>query len=359
MQIGIVGLPSSGKTTLFQTMTRTHLDEAAAQRKQTNLAVVKVPDPRVDQLADVFQPKRRVYTSVEFVDVIGLSKGDRDSTQFTSSFLGGVRTNDALIHVVRMFDDPMCPHPEGSLNPARDLRLLEEEFLLTDMAVVENRFARLRKQTARVDDVAKAELRALEKCYAALEQERPVRTLEFEPAEDRVVRGYQFLTAKPLLAVLNLPEDQIGRQEELLAPLREQFAPQGLAFDAFSGKVEMELAQLPDEDAAAFMADYGIEESALTRIIRSAYQMLGLISFLTCGDDECRAWTIKRGANAQQAAGAIHTDLSDRFIRAETVHFDDFITLGSMSACKERGVWRLQGKDYVVRDGDILSIRHG
>ncbi len=360
MQIGIVGLPSSGKTTLFQTITRTHLDEAARARKQANVAVVKVPDPRVDALAEVFRPKRRVFTSIEFVDVVGLSTGDRESTQFTTGFLANVKSNDALLHVVRGFEDPLCPHPEGSLDPARDVRLLEEEFLLSDMAAVETRFEKLRKQS-RVpnNELQKLELAALEKCYAALEQERPLRTLTLEPAEERVIRGYQFLTAKPMLVVLNLPEEQIGAPETPLAPLQERYAAAGLAFAAFSGKVEMELAQLAEEDAAAFMAEYGLTESALTRLIRSAYELLGLISFLTCGEDECRAWTVRRGATAQEAAGAIHTDLSARFIRAEQVHFDDFVAHGSMNACKENGVWRLQGKDYLVRDGDILSIRHG
>ncbi len=359
MQIGIVGLPSSGKTTLFQTMTRTLLDEGAAQKKQTNIAVVKVPDRRVDRLAEIFRPKRSVFTSVEFVDVIGLAKGDRNSTQFTSAFLANVKTNDALIHVVRAFDDLTCPHPEGSVDPARDVRLLETEFLLSDMAVVENRFERLRKQATKISAEGKAELTALETCYAALEQERPLRTLELDPAEARIVRGFQFLTAKPTLVVLNVGEEGMAEREQLAAALRAKFPNEGLAFDSFVGQVEMELAQLSDEDADAFMADYGLTESALHRIIGSAYEMLGLISFLTCGEDECRAWAIRRGASAQEAAGAIHTDLMTRFIRAETVHFDDFVELGSMTACKEKGVWRLQGKEYVVQDGDILNIRHG
>ena len=186
MQVGIVGLPSSGKTTLFQTMTRTHLDEAALPRKQANLAVVKVPDPRVDALAEVFRPKKRVFTSIEFVDVVGLNKGDRESTQFTSSFLNNVKTNDALMHVVRLFEDEVYPHPEGSLDPARDVRLLEEEFLLADMALVESKFERVRKPNRTANDpAAKLEVTALEKCYAALEKEQPLRTLELEPNEAR------------------------------------------------------------------------------------------------------------------------------------------------------------------------------
>ena len=360
MRIGIVGLPSSGKTTLFQTMTHTHLDEAARQRKQANVAVVKVPDSRVDQLAEVFHPKRSVLTSIEVVDVIGLSRGDSATTQFNSAFLQNVRNTDALIHVIRAFHNPTCPHPEGSINPARDLRLLETEFILSDLAVIENRFAPLRKQMQRVAaDAAKAEMAVLERCYAALEQEHPLRTVAFDIEEQRILRGYQFLSAKPLLAALNLPEEEMRTQSGAIAALQEQFQHEGIAFDAFSGKVEMELSQLTEEDAAAFMAEYGLRQSALTRIISTAYEMLGLISFLTYGDDECRAWAVRSGATAQEAAGVIHTDLQTRFIRAETVNFADFVAHGSMAACKKHGAWRLQGKSYIVQDGDILSIRNG
>jgi ribosome-binding ATPase len=360
MRIGIVGLPFSGKSTLFQTITCTHLDEAVLQRKQANVAVVKVPDSRVDRLAEVFRPKRSVLTAIEFVDVIGLSRGDAATTQFNTAFLQNVRNTDALIHVVRVFEEQTCPHPEGSIDPARDLRLLEAEFILSDMAVIENRLERLRKQMQRqTTEAAKVELAALERCYAALEQERPLRQVELEGEEERLMRGYQFLSAKPLLAALNLPEEQMGAHAEMLDQLKDQFQQDGITFDAFSGKVELELAQLSEEDAVAFMAEYGLNQSALARIISAAYRMLGLISFLTCGEDECRAWTVRRGATAQEAAGVIHTDLQTRFIRAETVSFADFAAHGSIAACKEQGAWRLQGKDYIVQDGDILSIRNG
>lgn len=360
MQIGIVGLPSSGKTTLLQTMTRTHLDESAARRKQTNIATVKVPDHRVEKLAEYYHPKRQIFASIEFVDVIGLNKGDRDSTQFTGGFLASVRTNDALIEVVRVFDDPIYPHPEGSLDPERDVRILETEFILSDMTVIENRLERITKQSSRsaMTDALKAEIALLERCQQALENEQPIRALDFDPAEEKLVRGFQFLSYKPMLVVLNVDEDRLADAPDLVAGLQEKFAAHRLTFDYFSGKIEMELGQLSDEDAAAFMADYGIKESALVRIINAAYRMLGLITFLTCGEDECRAWTIRQGYTAKEAAGAIHTDLSDRFIRAETVHFEDFVECGSMTACKEKGVWRLEGKEYIVKDGDILCIRN-
>lgn len=360
MQIGIVGLPASGKTTLLQTMTRTHLDEAAARRKQANIAMVKVPDRRVEKLAQVYRPKKQVFTAIEFVDVIGLNRSERASTQFTNGFLNNVRTTDALVQVVRVFDEPRCPHPEGSIDPARDLRLLEAEFILSDLAVIETRLERVNKLQGRsqLTEAVKVEVALLDRCRKVLEAEQPLRTLALEPAEEKVVRGFQFLSAKPMLAALNLGEERLGEAKELISYLHEQFAASGLAFDSFSGKIEMEMAQLPETEAAAFMASYGIKESALARIIKAAYRMLGLITFLTYGEDECRAWTIRRGCTARDAAGAIHTDLSDRFIRAETVHFDDFVALGSMAACKEKGLWRLEGKDYTVKDGDILAIRN-
>jgi ribosome-binding ATPase len=360
MQIGIVGLPSSGKTTLFQAITRAHLDESAARRKQANIAVVKVPDARVDKLADVFHPKKRVFASVEFVDVVGLKKGDHSSTQFTGSFLANVMTNDALIHVVRAFDDPVIPHPEGSVDPARDISILESEFILADMAIIEGRLERMTKQTAKssTGDSAKIEIALLERCHAALEEEHPLRALEYDAAEERILRGYQFLSLKPILVVINVSEQESDQVPQILETLSNRFTGSHFTFENFLGKVEMELAQLSDEDAEAFMAEYGIKESALARIIALAYRMLGLITFLTCGEDECRAWPIKAGISAKEAAGAIHTDLSDRFIRAETVHFDDFVTYGSIAACKEKGAWRLEGKDYKVKDGDILNIRN-
>jgi ribosome-binding ATPase len=360
MQIGIVGLPFSGKSTLFQTMTRTHLDEATLARQQTNMATVKVPDPRVDRLAEFFNPKKRVYTSIEFVDVVGLKKGDHTSTQFTGAFLGSVKTNDALMHVVRAFDDPLYPHPEGSVDPARDIAILETEFLLSDLAMVENRIGKLRKEVLKMqDEKLKRELGLLELFQKTLENERPLRVLTLDPRDALLIKGYQFLTLKPQLVVLNLEDDAAGDRDRLVNELQEQFRDAGLVVDAFFGKIEMELAQMEDEDAAEFMKDYGIEESALTRIIRAAHDMLGLISFLTFGEDECRAWTIRQNTTAHEAAGTIHTDLMNRFIRAEVVHYDDFIEHGSIQACKETGHWRLEGKDYIVRDGDMVIIRHG
>jgi GTP-binding protein YchF len=264
------------------------------------------------------------------------------------------------MHVVRAFDDPLYPHPEGSVDPARDVAILETEFLLSDLAMIENRIDKLRKQVQKVqDDKLKRELVLLEQFQKTLEEEKPLRTLRLDPHDAALIKGYQFLTLKPMLVVLNLEDGAITDRDRMVADLQARYGGSGIVVDAFLGKIEMELAQMDDDDAAEFMKDYGIAESALTRIIRAAYDMLGLISFLTAGDDECRAWTIQRHTPAHLAAGAIHTDLMNRFIRAEVVHFDDFVKHGSIQACKDAGHWRLEGKEYIVLDGDMLTIRHG
>jgi ribosome-binding ATPase YchF (GTP1/OBG family) len=226
--------------------------------------------------------------------------------------------------------------------------------------MVENRISKLKSQIQKTqDEQSKLELVVMEKCKAALENEQPLRTVHLQSNEEYAIRGYQMLTLKPLLVVLNIGEEDFGRREEIVKDLQEKFPDSEMVFDSFSGKIEMELAQLSDEDAELFMGEYGIEESALNRIIGSAYAMLGLISFLTFGDDECRAWPLRNGTHAHEAAGVIHTDLMNRFIRAEVVHFGDFVKHGSIHACKEHGAWRLEGKDYIVQDGDMITIRHG
>lgn len=360
MQIGIVGLPLSGKTTLFQTMTHTHLNEAALHHKETNNAVVKVPDARLTKLTEIFKPKKETKASIEFVDVVGLKKGDHSSTQFTGNFLASVKTNDALLHVVRMFENPMYPHPEGSNDPERDIHIMETEFMLSDMAALESRIDRVKKTALKSGDaISKQEIPVLEKLLQAVENEQPLRTLDLNDLERKMIKGYQFLSMKPQLILLNMDEKDVSKKESVIEDLAKKYSSKGMKIDAFFGQIEMELSQLSDEDAVAFMSDYGITESALDRIIRNAYTLLGLQSFFTCGEDETRAWTITQGMNAQESAGVIHTDFYEKFIRAEVVHFNDFIKHESFAKCKEHGVWRLEGKEYIVKDGDILMIRHG
>jgi GTP-binding protein YchF len=361
MQLGIVGLPFSGKSTLFQAVTRTHLDPAASAKPDAHLGIVKVPDERLERCSALFSPKSTVQATIEFVDVAGLKKGASGTTQFTTSFLSAVKNNDALIQVVRLFRNDAVPHPDGSIDPLRDVATFETEFILADMAVLESRIEKIHKQIGRMhDEQMKRELPVLEKCLALLQGEKPLRNEDLSHDELHLLKAYQLLSLKPMLIALSLDEsqqpildDEVSRVAAAKAGLRTRVV-------AFFGKIDMEMSELSSDEARIFMDEYGIRESALDTLIREAYALLGLQSFLTVGEDECRAWTIRTGMSAQEAAGVIHSDFVNKFIRAEVVHYDDFIAAGgSFAKAKEAGHWRLEGKSYVVRDGDIMNIRHG
>ena len=360
MQLGIVGLPFSGKSTLFQAVTRTHLDPTAAAKKDAHLGVAKVPDDRLDRCAALFSPKSTVRATIEFVDVAGLQKGASGTAQFTTSFLLAVKSNDALIQVVRLFSDDAVPHPDGSIDPLRDLATFETEFILGDMAVLESRIEKIHKQLSRLQDEAmKRELPVLEKCLAILQAEKPLRNEDLSKDELHILKTYQLLSLKPMLIALSFDESQQSMVEGLVSRVAAAKSGPRTRVVAFFGKIDLEMSELSGEDAAMFMAEYGIRESALDTLIREAYALLGLQSFLTVGEDECRAWTIRAGMTAQEAAGVIHSDFAQKFIRAEVVHYDDFIAAGgSFAKARETGHWRLEGKAYIVQDGDILSIRH-
>ncbi len=359
MQIGIVGLPYSGKSTLFQTITKTHLDASSFAKSETHHAVIKVPDARLEKLSEIFQPKSKVLAAIEFVDVVGLQKGESGSTQFTTNFLSNVKTNDALVQVVRLFANDAVPHPDGSVDMMRDVTSFENEFLLSDMAIIETRIERINKQMLKTgDELMKRELPVLQKCLQILQEEKPLREITFTKEELHLLKTYQLLSIKPMLIALNLDESQIGKRDGLVASVSQKKAGKNTKVISFLGKIEMEMSELSDEDSAAFMGDYGIKESALHSLIRESYDLLGLQSFFTIGEDECRAWTIKKGMTAQEAAGVIHSDFYNKFIRAEVVHNDDFIKHGSFAKAKEHGTWRLEGKEYIVKDGDIISVRH-
>lgn len=359
MQIGIVGLPLSGKTTLFQTLTKTHLDPSTLAKGETHQAVIKVPDERLDRLNEIFKPKRKINATIEIVDVVGLQKGETGSAQFTSNFLSKVKTNDALVQVVRLFENEFAPHPFGSIDMMRDINTFETEFIISDLSIIENRLDKIKKQIQKTqDENLKREIPILEKCLDYLNKEIPLRDADLTKDEIKILRAYQLLTLKPMLIALNLDETMINKEDEYFDILIKKKLSKNTRALAFYGKIEMELSELSDEEAKAFMEEYGIKESALTKLIREAYDLLGLQSFFTVGEDEVRAWTIKKGMNAQEAAGEIHTDFYNKFIRAEVVHYDDFIKYGSFAAAKEHGAWRLEGKEYIVKDGDILSIRH-
>ena len=360
MQIGIVGLPQSGKSALFQTITKTHLDPSSMAKVETHQAMIKIPDARLDKLTEIFNPKKKTSATIEVLDVVGLQKGDSGSTQFTSNFLGKVKNNDALIQVVRLFKNELAPHPDGSVNMMRDIDAFETEFIISDLTIIEKRMDTVKKQIQKIqDDKLKRELPLLEKCYNLLHEEKPLRDAHLTNDELKILNSFQLLSIKPMLIALNLDESQVNETGKFLDELAKKKLSSHTKALFFFGKIEQEMSELPEKEAQIFMAEYGIKESALNSIIREAYDLLGLQSFFTCGDTECRAWTIKKGSTAQEAAGEIHTDFYNKFIRAETVGYDDFITAGTFVKAKEQGTWRLEGKEYIVKDGDLMIIRHG
>jgi GTP-binding protein YchF len=353
MKAGIIGLPSVGKTTIFNVLTR---GKAAAgpgsgRKQEPHVGIVKVPDARLDFLSSRFEPEKTTYATIEFVDVQGLMRGKGQDM-----VLAPVRTVDALVHVVRAFEDDSVPHSEGGVDPEQDRRNLDDELMLADMASIEKRMDRLEKDLKKVKNPAlEKELAYLRRAKQWLESERPLREMEVSGEERKLVKGFAFLSEKPMIYVENIGEDQLDRLRRhdahvALRPNTEQ--------TIICGKLEAEMAELPPEELQTFLTDYGLTESGAERLIRTTYRLLGLISFFTVGKEECRAWTITRGTNAQHAAGVIHTDLSEHFIRAEVCHYDDFVRHGTMQALKEKGLLRLEGKDYIVNDGDIMTIRH-
>ena len=310
----------------------------------------------MDALGAIYSPKKKTYATVEYVDVPGVQKGDGAALVD----LPALRGVDALLHVVRAFESDTVPHPDGSVDPLRDAKMLELELILADLAAVEKRLERLEanlKKGNKAEDVADKQLFLRMKEF--LESERPLRELEASEDEKRRLRNYAFLTEKPVLLVLNLGEEHVKEAEKAVdrSGLKELAARPGFALCPVSAPIEAEMAQLPSDDAKAFREDYGLKEPGLDRVIRTSYALLGLISFLTAGEDECRAWTIRRGTKAQLAAGTIHSDIERGFIRAEVVAYDDLIAAGSLAACREKGTLRLEGKEYEVKDGDVINFR--
>jgi len=358
MQIGLVGLQYSGKTTLFNTLSRKHTEDLI-QKEEASIEVVKVPDIRLDNLSKLFNPKKQVNATIEVYDIPGLKMSDDNKVRITTPFLNSVRNNDALFYIIRAFEDESVAHPLNNINPVRDIQFLETEFLLSDLAFLENRLEKIRKDVIKSkDEKIKKELPVIEKCFAHCESEQPLRILNLDENEKKLLLGYQLLTLKPLAIAVNFDENSIISVEDSINEIKSKTNSTNATIIPFFAKIEFELSKLSDEDRTVFMNDYGIRESALSKILRTSYEILGLHSFFTVGEDECRAWTIKKNYTAQQAAGVIHTDFFNKFIRAEVVHYDDYIKYGTFNKCKEAGSWRLEGKDYIVKDGDIISIRH-
>lgn len=352
MRLGIIGLPQSGKTTLFNALTRGTQPTGATGRIEVHTAVVDVPDPRVDRLTDMFKPKKKIYTKVTYSDIAGLD-GSASKSGISGALLNQLSQMDGFIEVVRCFEDENLPHPNGSIDPLRDIQAMDSEFVLNDLISVERKLEHLaeerKKGAGRDKAVIDREIELFKRLQAALNEETPLRDIEISAEEDKMMSGFGFLSRKPLLLVLNLSEGQ--KAPEI------SYAHKHTQIVALQCKLEMDIAQLAPDEAEMFLQEYGIEEPSLNKMIRLSYDLLGLQSFFTAGDDECRAWTVRRGALAPEAAGVIHTDLQKGFIRAEVVAYDDLMELGSMTAAKAHGKLRLEGKEYIVKDGDILNIR--
>jgi hypothetical protein len=357
MKTGIIGLPQVGKTSLFKILTKAKLEERGHSR-QEHIGVARVPDERLDKLSALYSPKKTTFASVEFVDVAAIGQEALKET----AFLASLRQVDALIHVLRAFEDESIPHV-GPIDPLRDIKSVEFDLMISDLTQVEKRLERLEKdlKKGRTSELER-EQALLVRSKAALEKELPLRELEMTPEEKKLIKGFMFLSQKPILYALNIGESTtLGDDLETAVSrfkLEDVAHRPNAGATAICGKVEAELAEMDDEEAAEFLGSYGLHESGLVRLIRKSYELLGLISFFTAGEDECRAWTIPVGSKAPQGAGAIHSDLEHHFIRAETIRWDALLEAGSEAAARAKGTLRLEGKEYVVQDGDVMHIRH-
>ena len=357
MQVTIVGLPGSGKTTVFNALTGAHADTGgfSGGRAAPNMGVVKVPDERLDRLSELFHPRKTVPADVTYVDVAIPAGATREGT-INPDVMALVRNADALLHVARAFDGGA----EGPPDPWRDVEALDLEFSIADLMVIEKRLEKLRT-SGRHGSPAEREANAqeealLDRLEPELSAGRPLRAVALSDEDELRLRGYRFLTQKPVLVVLNIDEGQLSRAAELEASGRTRYAQPQTDVAALGGKIEAELAQLSEADAELFMEDLGIAEPSRGRVIHLTYSLLGLFSFFTAGEDECRAWTLRQGANAVDAAAAIRSDLARGFIRAEVVTYDDLIACGSMVEARKRGLLRSEGKTYAVRDGDVIEV---
>ena len=349
MKLGIIGFPQSGKTTIFNALTRGNAPTtASAGRIEIHTAVVDVPDPRVDKLSAMFKPRKTIYAKVTYADIAGLDSGAA-RTGFAGPLLNQLAQMEGLIHVVRCFEDDNVPLPSGSVDPARDITSMNGELLLNDLIAVERKLERLvdeRKKGGTDKMLNERQTALFTRLHEILSAEKPLRGVEISSEEEKFLSGFGLLTRKPILVLLNLGEGQAAPDVQTVTPVV-----------ALQGKLEMEIAQLPPEDATVFMAEYGITELSLNRMIRISYDLLDQQSFFTVGEDEVRAWTTRRHATAVDAAGEVHTDLAHGFVRAEVVAYQDLIELGGMTEAKSKGKLRLEGKEYIVKDGDIVHIR--
>src|ERR1700758_2430015 len=359
MKSGIIGLPQVGKTSLFRMLTKAALSaHALANPREAHIGVAKVPDERLDRLAALYKPKKLTHASIEYVDVGAIGQDALKET----AYIGHLRQVDALVHVLRAFEDDSIPHV-GPIDPLRDIKNVEFDLMVSDLGQIEKRLERLVKDLKKMrSPELEKENELLIKAKAHLKTEKPLREMEMTPEDKKRIRGFMFLSEKPMLYVLNITEtSELGAALEAAVTkynLTEIASRSNAGAAAICGKVEAELSEMSDADATEFLSSYGLTESGLDRLIRKSYALLGLISFFTVGEDECRAWTIPVHTRAVEAAGAIHTDLQKHFIRAETIRWDQLLEAGSESNARTKGTLRLEGKDYIVKDGDVLHVRH-
>lgn len=356
MRLGIIGLPNSGKTTIFNALTKSELDTTAVSSGQfeVHTAVVNVPDPRIDKLSAMYEPKKTIYATITYADIAGLDKGISEGG-LKGQFRNELQQVDGFVHVVRAFEDDSVPHPYVTIDPARDLETLDMEFLLSDLMTVENRLERLQDELRikgkKVAPVIEPQIEMMNRLKAALEEEIPLRDLELTEEEEKSLRGYGFMSLKPVIVVFNTGEEKTDP-----ASITE-YNHKKSALVSLQGKLEAEIAVLDQEGAEMFMEEYGITELSAAKVVRLSYELMAIQAFFTVGKDEVRAWSVNIGATAPEAAGAIHSDLQKGFIRAEVMKYNDLIEAGDEAALKATGKMKLEGKEYVVQDGDIINIR--